>query len=299
MPVAVVPTLDPGWLEWVAENLLRSCSRPSILQAMAEAGVPAAHAEATVERRAAIGADQLLHDHVIGQRPVVLTDLARDWPALRRWTPEYLHRDFGEVLVEVQAGRDTNPNYELNKLQLRREMRLAEFIDRVWATGKEGGNDLYLTANNQALQRPGLAPLLGDIGSLPDYIERSQLPGAALLWLGSAGTRTPLHHDTVMLMHTQIVGRKRWHLVSPLETAKLDNSHGVFSPIDLEHPDLVRWPAMASVKILDVTVEAGETLFVPLGWWHQVRSLDLCISVSFTNFVWPNRFAYRNAEGGV
>ena len=339
MNAVVQTPVEPSWLDWIAENRLRGCSTESMLQAMCQRGICAEAAAAAiqqieqqpvfrtaerlaqrlaklesvlgnlqrqwqyapgygqVQRRGEMTAEQFLHEHVIAQRPVVLTDLARGWPALQRWTPQWLAQQYGHVSVQVQAGRSRVPDYEERKLALRDEMPLAELVQRVLAPG--AGNDTYLTANNQALQRPGLAPLLDDIGAMPPYLDRSQLPGAVMLWLGPAGTLTPLHHDTVMLMHTQIVGRKRWHLVSPLETPKLDNQRGVFSPIDLEHPDLARWPALAAVQVLDVTVQAGETLFLPLGWWHQVRALDVCISLSFTNLAWPNHFDYRNPEPRV
>ncbi len=41
---------------------------------------------------------------------------------------------------------------------------------------------------------------------------------ASFFWVGPRGTNTPLHHDTVMLFHAQIVGRKRWRFISPLDT---------------------------------------------------------------------------------
>jgi hypothetical protein len=34
--------------------------------------------------------------------------------------------------------------------------------------------------------------------------------------------------------------------------------------------------------------DAGEILFVPLGWWHQVKALDFSMTITYTNFVWPN-----------
>ena len=52
-----------------------------------------------------------------------------------------------------------------------------------------------------------------------------------------AGTVTPLHHDTIMLFHTQVVGRKRWRFISPLDTPRLYNHNNVFSPIDLDKPE--------------------------------------------------------------
>jgi ribosomal protein L16 Arg81 hydroxylase len=105
---------------------------------------------------------------------------------------------------------------------------------------------------------------------------------------------TPLHHDTLMLLHTQIVGRKRWRLVSPLETPKLYNHNAVFSPIDVDRPDLERYPLFAQARVLEVIVEPGETMFLPLAWWHQVTSLDVSLSFSFSNLSVPNQFNYEN-----
>jgi quercetin dioxygenase-like cupin family protein len=41
---------------------------------------------------------------------------------------------------------------------------------------------------------------------------------------------------------------------------------------------------MRSASILEVVVEPGEFLFIPVGWWHWVKALDISISVSFTSF---------------
>jgi Cupin-like domain len=330
---ATATPLHAGWLDWVADNRLRGCTQDSMVAAMATRGITPfdavaaiaavqgspgfraaerlaqrlrklesvlAHQHATwalapgagsVARRVSVTRDEFLRDFVAASRPLVLTGLAADWPALERWAPEQLAERYGEVIVEVQSGREADPDFELNKLRHRSEMPLATLVQRVRAGA---GNDLYLTANNQALKRPSLAPLLHDVGGLPDWVDRAALPGAALLWLGGAGTKTPLHHDTLMLLHTQVVGRKLWHLASPLQTPCLYNTRGVFSPVDLAQPDLQRHPAAGAVQVLEVVLEPGETLFVPVGWWHQVRSLDVSVSLSYTNLDLPNHFDYHH-----
>ena len=326
--------LDDGWRQWIAENRLRDCTPASMLDTMTAAGLDRAECHAAiaatdrnpaflaarkhqqlqrklesvmanqqrlwesapgylqVEKRAAVSRDEFIDRYVQGCRPLVLTDLARDWPAMRRWSPADLKARFGHLDVEIQDGRNADPHYEENKLAHRSQARLSAFVDRVLAGGPT--NDYYMTANNEVLRRPEFAPLLADVGSLPDYCDAAQLPRMSSFWFGPAGTVTPLHHDTVMLFHTQIVGRKRWRFISPLETPKLYNHHGVFSPIDVDQPDLLRHPTFAQVKMLEVIVEPGETVFLPLAWWHQVTSLDVSLSFSFSNLAVPNEFTYVN-----
>ncbi|MBN8490121.1 MAG: cupin-like domain-containing protein [Burkholderiales bacterium] len=328
--------LDDGWRQWVAENRLRGCTPDSMLATMLGAGLdgqasvaalqalehdPVYHAAlrhqqllrklesvvenlqklwqlapgyATVEKRERLSRDEFIERYVIGCRPVVITGLARDWPALQRWSPQDLKQRFGHLEVEVQAERQADPNYEQNKLQHRRRVRLGDFVDHVLARGPS--NDHYLTANNELLRRPEFAPLLQDIGSLPDYCDAAALERSCSFWFGPAGTVTPLHHDTLMLFHTQVVGRKRWRFVSPLQTPKLYNYYDVYSPVDPERPDLHRYPDFAEATVLDVVVEPGETMFLPLGWWHQVTSLDLSLSFSFSNPAVPNEYRYRNPD---
>lgn len=329
---ARVQVVDDPQRQWLAEHLLRGSAPESLVESLVAAGVERQAAAAAlvtlaqdpiflaarrvqqsqrklesvvgnlqklwerspgyahIEKREDIPTDEFLERYVAGCRPVVIKGLARDWPALQRWTPQALKRDYGHLDVAVQRGRNSDPDYERNKVALRRTEKLGDFIDCVLGGGPS--NDYYMTANDEVLRRPEFAPLLRDIGPLPYYCDASTLAGAVSLWLGPAGTVTPLHHDTLMLFHTQIVGRKRWRFISPLEWPRVYNSVGVFSPVDVERPDPVRFPAFAQTKMLEVVVEAGETMFLPLGWWHQVGSLDVSVSMSFTNLVVPNQFSY-------
>lgn len=326
--------LDAGWRQWIAENRLRHCTPASMLVTMTEAGLDPAECEPAirametdpaflaarklqqlqtklesvmanqqkllelnprygqVEKRANVPLGEFLEKYVVGSRPLVLTDVARDWPAMARWSPQDLRARFGHLQVEVQAERGADPNYEVNKLDHRHSVRLADFVDQVLAGGVT--NDYYLTANNEMLGRPEFAPILADIGSLPAFCDRSQLAQRCSFWFGPAGTVTPLHHDTLMLCHTQIVGRKRWRFISPLQTPLLYNHFEVYSPIDIDRPDLNRYPLFEQATVLEVVVEPGETVFLPLGWWHQVTALDVSLSFSFSNLAVPNHYPFNN-----
>lgn len=69
------------------------------------------------------------------------------------------------------------------------------------------------------------------------------------------------------------------------------NDQWVFSEItDLKKADFSQYPSLKKVTPIECTVHPGETLFIPIGWWHSVESLDISISVSFTHFNVKNDF---------
>ena len=327
--------IDADWIQWIAEQRLRRCTPESMVATMAATGLdPDAcrraiervegdpifvaatrhrqllgklgsvvanlqqlweldPAYATVERIREPPRDEFVRRYVRGCRPVVLEGVTDDWPAMTRWGPEDLARRFGHLDVEVQAGRTADRQYERNKLAHRQRVRLADFVAQVLEGGPS--NDRYLTANNELLRQPGFAPLLEDVGRLPALCDPATLPQSASFWFGPAGTVTPLHHDTLMLFHTQVVGRKRWRFVSPLATPKLYNHFEYYSPIDLSRIDLDRYPDAAGLTVLEVVTGPGDTVFLPLGWWHEVTALDVSLSFSYSNLDVPNRYAYENA----
>jgi ribosomal protein L16 Arg81 hydroxylase len=38
----------------------------------------------------------------------------------------------------------------------------------------------------------------------------------------------------------------------------------------------------------------GETVYLPLGWWHQVTALDMSLSFSYSTIAVPNLYTYQN-----
>jgi ribosomal protein L16 Arg81 hydroxylase len=107
-----------------------------------------------------------------------------------------------------------------------------------------------------------------------------------------------LHHDVMNVLLIQVTGRKRILLIDPLRLQYVYNDEGVFSSIDLADPDYDRFPLFAFADPITVELEPGEGLFIPVGWWHYVESLDLSASLSFTNFVFPNEYSWRHPEPG-
>ena len=247
-----------------------------------------------IERRPKIEAQEFRRRHIEGFRPLVLSELAKSWPALQSWQFAALEARYGQTEVQIQSGRSGDASYELNSEALRRQVLLREFLR--YAQSQTQDNEHYLTANNHLLRRPEFAALLADIGELPPFAERARLTDTAHLWIGPGGSRTPMHHDCCMLFHTQIVGTKRWRLISPLDWGHMDNRRHVFSPLDLDQLSTEQALMLQGVQVLDVRLEPGETLFVPLGWWHQVESLSPSVSLSYTGMSLPNQFDFFSPQ---
>lgn len=260
--------------EWVMETMARQ-------HALSEAA-------SGIYRVSGVLPQDFLDDFFAPMRPVILTDFATDWPARALWTPDYLCARLGAVEVEFQDGRSADARFELDKDTHRRRIAFDRLV-RAAATGQ--GNDFYLTAYNASSNAAALLPLHEDLGAAPGILTHAQGDAAGMLWLGPAGTFTPLHHDLTNNLLVQLVGRKRVVMASPLETPKLANRTHVFSALgDVTAPaiDLALYPRAHGLRLLDVVLEPGEALFLPVGWWHQVHSLDFSVSATYTNFVWTN-----------
>jgi hypothetical protein len=222
-----------------------------------------------------------------GNRPVVIDGWCAGWPALGGWSPEAFKARFPDAPIEVMEDRDADPQHLLRPHDHTRPSTMGAYVDRVLAAGET--DDFYMVALNQNLHRPALAPLFDDVRPYPPIVPEPELE--LNLWFGPQGTRTPLHHDQANILFCQVYGRKRFHLISPRELALTPYSYGLTCPIDCEAPDLARFPDFADVVVHTVDLSPGQTLFLPVGWWHQVRALDVAISVTFTAFDRPNEYA--------
>ncbi len=227
------------------------------------------------------GAD-FLERFYAASRPVVIEGALESWPARTRWTPDYLKRKIGKAPIDYQAGREADPDFELAKERHKASGPFDVFIDAI----RQPGNDLYLTAWNSAANRAALKPLEEDLGHLDRYLTRD--PG--MIWIGPGGTFTPLHFDLTNNLITQVTGTKEILLAPPAETPRLYHRRHVFSDVhDLADPArLAAFPLAKDARTHAVTLNPGDILYVPVGWWHQVRAQNFSVTLTYTNFHWSN-----------
>ncbi|XP_078035361.1 HSPB1 associated protein 1 isoform X2 [Augochlora pura] len=109
------------------------------------------------------------------------------------------------------------------------------------------------------------------------------------LWIGSKGAHTNCHQDSYGCnLVAQIHGRKQWLLFPPSATYLLHATRipyeesTVYSKFNFFCP--TKEDETNILKVMDkpklVTLEPGDVLFVPAGWWHYVESLEFSTSVN-------------------
>ena len=121
-----------------------------------------------IERRHKLSRADFLDDFYSANRPVVITGMMEDWPALL-WSADHLRQRFADRLVQVQTGRDENPRYEIEAPRHEETMRLGDFMHRIVEIGE--CNDIYMTARNGSVNQVSLPELWDGIVQIPEYLE--------------------------------------------------------------------------------------------------------------------------------
>lgn len=127
--------------------------------------------------------------------------------------------------------------------------------------------------------------------SVSQFAEKIFRQSHMQLWLGTRGNVTPLHYDRNHGLLAQIIGSKQVDLFSHEDTPYLypDRTLRHTSLINLRDFDspqtreaaLSRFPKFEEATRYRVVLEPGELLYIPPFFWHDVTSLDSCLSITF------------------
>lgn len=207
------------------------------------------------------------------------------WPARKSWIDlSNLSRRFGDRTIPVEIGTLKSSK---DKGWCERLLTLREFISEYLQPSNRGSiasdRVCYLAQHALFEQLPSLK---NDF--TPPRFCRLGVLRRTNAWLGTRDTVTPLHFDSYHNIFVQVGGSKRVKLIDPDFCDKLYvskqgglESQGNVSQVDVEDPDLKRFPLFRDVKVLECVVHPGDILFIPKGWWHHVRSLTTSFSVNF------------------
>ncbi|KAH9938630.1 Clavaminate synthase-like protein [Fomitopsis serialis] len=148
-------------------------------------------------------------------------------------------------------------------------------------------------------------PLREDVPSEITWCSEAldRCPDAVNLWIGNSASVTSVHSDPYENIYSVVRGAKHFTLFPPtegwcLQERSYPHARYVRSEATsrLEHiPSPPTTPEVRWSSVLDptdstslppeahpihITVGAGETLYLPAGWWHYVRQSEVTIAVN-------------------
>jgi hypothetical protein len=165
--------------------------------------------------------------------------------------------------------------------------RVGDYIGTAFAPDRAMQDMTMAEYLDLAERTEGLPPYLGnlelkELNSMCHWPTFFDKMGPPRFWIGPAGTVTPLHCDYDDNIFAQIWGTKRIFLAPPHHDQflypKEANAILFGSPFDPEAPDYGRYPLARQANLVEVIVQPGDMLYVPAGWYHQVRALTFSLS---------------------
>lgn len=314
--------LDCEWVGWLEENLGLGVPAPAIVDAMVGRGCSREIAKTLVEafsfragpgkergsvrlakarwlleslrslqagdgvmrvaERTALDAGEFFGAFYARNLPVVFRNALSPADLACQLAWEGLERELGALEVEVQEGRSARRDYERESGQLKSRARFGDFLRRLRDAGES--NDFYMMANNSAANAALIEAAFRPDAICPELLDGRKAHGQVFLWIGPQGTFTPAHHALTNNLFLQVHGSKSFRLASSLALLELDNDRHCYLASSLTETDERRKADGLLPLSFTVTLEAGDLLFLPLGWWHEVSGLSPSISLSATNF---------------
>lgn len=234
-----------------------------------------------IDRRSAreLSLEAFKRDYEAANRPLILTEAIDKWPAIEKWTDEYL--------IEVCKGQT--------------------FI----AGGFDLPMDKYLHYSRSLLDDQPLfifdkyfaekVPSLAADYDVPTYFQEDYFsllgekrPDYRWLIIGPKKSGSTFHIDpnSTNAWNGVIRGSKKWIMfppeIVPPGVHPSDDGGDVSTPVSLIEWFVTFYPQIKKLpphmKPLEGVCREGEIMFVPHGWWHLVLNLDESIAIT-QNFV--------------
>lgn len=252
--------------------------------------------------------------------PILLTGLMDDWRACRDWVstdgqPNLSFFSLNFAKSRVQVADCDNKEFTDQK---RLGMTVAEYMeywgnlnDRFCETDFDGNRNnsssLYLKDWHFVKEYPDYNAYTTPTFFLDDwlnlYLDTYRIHGIQgvdeggecdvscsdyrFVYMGPKGTWTPLHADVFRSYSwsANVCGKKLWHFLSPSQSHLLYDRYMKQTVYDIYgEVSATQFPGFSETYWLECIQERNEIIFVPSGWFHQVKNVEDTISINHNWF---------------
>ncbi len=231
-----------------------------------------------IDRRSGLTRREFVDEYQRPNKPVIFTDLTKDWIAREKYTLDYFRSEHGDRVAHIEG----------------KPYKLADYIDLLKKATVENPAPYPCKLD----LREDFKDLVKDVQPRPTVmypdrthsklIPRRFVGGLADLeiFFGGPGSKFPyLHYDYLGLyafIH-QMHGDKEFTVYAPDQQEFLyvkKDEPWISEMENHQSPDLEKYPLYAQAQGIKFVAHAGETLFIPKLWYHTARSLTPTISVA-------------------
>ncbi|MBS1577610.1 MAG: cupin-like domain-containing protein, partial [Bacteroidetes bacterium] len=212
--------------------------------------------------------------------PVVIKNLSKSWPAYTKWNWDYFKELVGNKRVPLYNNIKSDAYTPINSADDYKTF--GEYIDMI-RKGPAGWRIFLFNIFDHA-------PQLTKDFTWPEELMKGFVKKYPMLFVGGETSITHMHFDIDMshILHTQFAGKKRILLFPHQEQYKLYRKpFEVLSLADFSNyhhqngtPDYKQFPALKLANGYDLTLNHGDTLFMPAGYWHHMEYIESGFAMS-------------------
>jgi hypothetical protein len=227
-----------------------------------------------------ISASEFKSKYYQPKKPLVIKDLAKQWPAYKKWNWDYFKEIVGDKKVGLYNNIKSDAYTPINKADDYKTF--GEYIDMIQKGPAAWRIFLFNIFDH--------APQLIEDFTWPEHLMKGFVKKYPMLFTGGESSITHMHFDIDLshILHTQFVGRKRVLLFKYEEQHKLYRKpFEVLSLADFSNysegnanPDYEKFPALKYAEGYQLILTPGDTLFMPAGYWHHMEYIDAGFAMS-------------------
>jgi len=253
--------------------------------------------------------------YIRGHRPCLFRGVDKDSTGFKKWTPEYIAENFGNVDLKIEPKKESRGDSSVLNF-LPKRLSVKEFMKR-----RIKDNVYAVTIIPQSMAWDVNVPssvLCGSREKTFDKWSRKSVkhpfphPAGknwlthiyeANLWLADGRTRSQLHYDKESNMNCLYKGEKKWILIDTRKhfdnmawvrggryrsSDDLQNSGTDWVPIDPDAVDMRVHKKFSEVTYYEVTQKAGDCIFLPYAMVHWVNKTSPGFQVAVSYMWLPN-----------